>query len=88
MDIDAIESKLFREFPTKYKQKLPENVSVLLEWKNKLMELVNKKTTTINAQNTDNCSTIISSILILKIVFNINIDQFVALTLTISANYF
>ena len=31
MDIDAIESKLFREFPTKYKQKLPENVSVLLE---------------------------------------------------------
>ena len=52
------------------------------------MELVNKKTTTINAQNTDSCSTKISSILILKIVFNINIDQFVALTLTISANYF
>ena len=52
------------------------------------MELVNTKTTTINAQNTKNYSTIISSILILKLVFNINIDQFVALTLAISANYF
>ena len=40
------------------------------------MELVNKKTTTLNAQNTNNHQTRISSIL-LKLVSNIYIDQFV-----------